>query len=322
MTVDLRAVRERWLAERGSYERLLGRVQQILEKQLRAKGLVAHVTGRSKGVANLLKKILKKGYEYEKVTDKAAARVIVRFRHEVETVLRVVEESFEILRKEDKADALVHNIVGYSGIHYDVRLRLDSAKPEDIDLRGLQCEIQVHTLCLNLWASMDHELSYKPAVPVPEDLKRQIYLLNALLEIADRSFDSISNEIARLPGAYLMGLLQILEQHFYRFTGETYDRELSRQVVDDLADLYDSDELNRLSSIVEVFVEVNASRLESLFNEYKGIEDRPLFLFQPEAFLILERLDKDAHVLEEVWTRRYPREELERLSVAWGKPLD
>jgi hypothetical protein len=119
-----------------------------------------------------------------------------------------------------------------------------------------------------------------------------------------------------------MELLQNLVQHFYRFTGEAYDLELSRQVVDDLKDLYDSSELERLQSIVEGFVEANASRLESIFNEYKDIEDRPLFPFQPEAFLILERLNKDPHVLEEVWTRRYPREELERLSVAWGRPLD
>ena len=321
--MDLAAARERWLAERSVYERLLERVKQILESRLRNEGLLAHVTGRTKGFANLLKKILKKQYKYENVTDKAAARVIVRYRHEIATVLRVIEASFQILRKEDKAEALGHNQVGYYGIHYDVRLKDESTtQRDDVELRDLQCEVQVHTLCLNLWATMDHELSYKPAVPIPEDLRRQIYLLNALLEIADRSFASISTEIAQLPGAYSMGLLQNLEQYFYRFTGEAYDLELSRQVLDDLMRLYDASELDRLQSIVEGFVEANSSKLESLFNEYKDIEDRPLFLFQPEAFLILERLDKNPHVLDEIWTRRYPREELERLSIAWGKPLD
>jgi ppGpp synthetase/RelA/SpoT-type nucleotidyltranferase len=43
---------------------------------------------------------------------------------------------------------------------------------------------------------MDHELSYKPVVPIPEDLRRQIYLLNALLEIADGNFAAISHDIA------------------------------------------------------------------------------------------------------------------------------
>ncbi len=55
-----------------------------------------------------------------------------------------------------------------------------------------------------------------------------------------------------------------------------------------------------------------------MFDQYKNIEDRPVFLFQPEAFLILERLERDPHVLEDIWIRRYPREELERLSIAWG----
>lgn len=320
MIVDLAKARERWLSEKKSYERLLKAVMQSLEKELRAEGLLAHVTGRPKGLANLLKKFLKKEYDYDRITDKAGARVIVRFRDEIETVCRVIEASFNVLCKEDKAEALGHNQVGYSGIHYDVRLK--ASHEDHAELGSLQCEIQVHTLCLNLWASMDHELTYKPAVPVPEDLRRQIYLLNALLEIADRSFTSVSAEIDRLPGAYSMGLLQNLEQHFYRFTGETYDPELSRQVLDDLSGLYGTDELDKLQSIVESFVETNATRLESLFNDYKDIEDRPLFLYQPEAFLILERLDKDPHTLEEVWTRHYPRQELERLSVAWGKPLD
>jgi hypothetical protein len=39
----------------------------------------------------------------------------------------------------------------------------------------------------------------------------------------------------------------------------------------------------------------------------KDIEDRPIFLFQPEAFLILERVEHDPHVLEETWVNRYPR---------------
>jgi hypothetical protein len=48
----------------------------------------------------------------------------------------------------------------------------------------------------------------------------------------------------------------------------------------------------------------------------RSSEDRPVFLFQPEAFLILERLEHDPHILEENWVGRYPREELEHLSIA------
>lgn len=119
-----------------------------------------------------------------------------------------------------------------------------------------------------------------------------------------------------------MGLLQSLERHFYRFAGEMYDPELSEQVFGQIRDLYSADELARLPHLIDQFVETNASKLKTVFDQYKNIEDRPVFLFQPEAFLILERLERDPHVLEDTWIRRYPREELERLSIAWGQPLD
>ena len=318
----LSADRDRWLSERIKYERLLKRVISILEKKVRSEGIFAHVSGRTKGTSNLLKKLLKKGYGYNKITDKAGVRVVVRFRHEVESVLKLVEDSFDILSKEDKAEFLGDNKVGYSGVHYDVRLKPHPTEPEDPDIQDLQCEIQVHTLCQSLSAEMDHELSYKPAQPVPEDLRRQIYLLNALLEIADRSFSAISRELAMLPGAYAMGLFQNLERHFYRFTGQGFDPELSQQVLENILLSYNSRELTRVSAIIDEFVEANASRLQSIFDQYENLDDRPLLLFQPESFVLLERLERNPHILEEVWIRRYPRDELERLGIAWGKPLD
>ena len=49
---------------------------------------------------------------------------------------------------------------------------------------------------------------------------------------------------------------------------------------------------------------------------------RPLLLFQPESLVLFERLERNPHVLADVWVQRYPREELERLGIAWSKPLD
>jgi len=317
---DLSDARARWMAEEFKYDKLQKRVVALLKERLRSQGIFsAVVVGRAKGMSNLLKKILKKGYGYDKVTDKAGARVVVKFRHEVDPVLKLVESSFEILTKDDKGETLGHNKVGYSGVHYDVRL---AAASEEVDVRGLQCEIQVHTLCQSLWAEMDHELSYKPAQPIPEDLKRQIYLLNAQLEIADRDFSVISKEILRLPGAYTMGLLQDLERHYYRFTGETFDTALSLQILENVLVSYPPDDRNKISVIIEEFVGANASKLQFVFGDYEKIADRPLLLFQPESFVLFERLERDPHTLEEVWTKYYPREELERLAIAWSRPLD
>ena len=318
---ELSDARVRWMSEELRYDNLQKRIVAILKEQLRSEGIVPlAVSGRAKGLPNLLKKMLRKGYTYDMISDKAGCRVVVRFRHEVTPVLELVERSFNILSKEDKSEALGHNKVGYSGVHYDVVLR--NPELEMGDIQGLQCEIQIHTLCQSLWAEMDHELSYKPAQPVPEDIRRLIYLLNAQLEIADRSFDVISVEIEKLPGANALKLLQSLERHFYRFTGETFDNELSLQVLENVSSSYAPGERNRIPVIVEEFVEANATTLQFIFNQYKNLANRPLLLFQPESFVLFERLEKDPHTLEEIWTKHYPREELEHLGTAWGRPLD
>lgn len=318
---ELSDARVQWISEELRYDNLQRRIVAILKEKLRSEGIVPLVvSGRAKGLPNLLKKMLRKGYTYNMITDKAGCRVVVRFRHEVKPVLTLVEGSFNIISKEDKSEALGHNKVGYSGVHYDVALK--NPESEMGDIQGLQCEIQVHTLCQSLWAEMDHELSYKPAQPVPEDIRRLIYLLNAQLEIADRSFDAISVEIEKLPGANALKLLQSLERHFYRFTGETFDNELSLQVLENVLSSYAPGERNRIPVIVEEFVETNATTLQFIFNQYQNLANRPLLLFQPESFVLFERLEKDPHTLEEVWTKHYPREELELLGTAWGRPLD
>lgn len=266
--------------------------------------------------------MIRKGNSYEEITDKAGTRVVLRFQQEIEPVLQVIEENFNILAKEDKAEQLGYKKVGYQAIHYDVTLRGLAQDADGLDLGGLQCEIQVRTLCQNLWAEMDHQLSYKLAVPVPEDLSRGIYLLNALLEIADRSFSRIRKEIRDLPGAGAMELLQTIEHHFYRLAGESFDPELSQQVIEHITQLYDQEEMSQIHSIIERFVESNSDKLQSIYGQYLKVEDRPLFLFQPEGLLILERLEKDPYALEATWVQKYPREELEQLGIAWGRPLD
>lgn len=59
-----------------------------------------------------------------------------------------------------------------------------------------------------------------------------------------------------------------------------------------------------------------------MYTQYLNVEDKPIFLFQPEVFMILELLEDNPYQLEAAWSRRFPREELARLSVAWGQSLD
>lgn len=322
MSANLQAGRERHLREKEFFEKLGVLVSDDLRMRVRREGILASITHRSKDTASLLKKMLRKDHQYDRVTDKTGVRVVLRYRNEVDIVSKIVEEAYEIIKREDKAEILGLSDVSYRGVHYDVRPR---PVPEDIakaiGIENATCEIQLHTLCQSLWAQIGHELAYKPPIPVPQELSREIYLLNALLEVADRSFSRIRDTVRGLPGAEAMEMVHHLEKHFYKYAGVAFDPELSAQVTEFLIKCYPESSCDTLKAFVDVFVEENESKLSAVFGMYSRVEDAPLFLFQPEGFLLLERLVRDPHVLEEFWTTRFPHDELAHLAVAWGSPL-
>jgi ppGpp synthetase/RelA/SpoT-type nucleotidyltranferase len=306
-----------WEKEKGIYTAVCAEVERLLRAKIAEKGLHAIVSSRPKEVTSLVKKILRKGKTYEELTDKAGARVIVRFRDELDQIAALIEESFAIVKREDKTDELTYCETGYQAIHFDVKL-----KSGDDALCERLCELQLRTHCQDLWAVMAHELSYKAEIDVPQDLQRRIYLLNAVLEVADREFAELANIMRSLPGAHSLKLLQDLERYYYQLVDERFDRELSLEMIDFLQALYAQQQRAELPIIVAEFVQKNLDRLRTVYGLYSKTTDKPLFLSQPEIFLILERLEADPHQLEASWVQRFPREELESLSIAWGKSLD
>jgi hypothetical protein len=169
---------------------------------------------------------------------------------------------------------------------------------------------------------MDHPLSYKPAPEVARDVTRQINLLNALLELADRHFSAL-NAMIRSGANPVLQMLTSLERHNYRFAARPYDPELAQTSIRlflPLYPLYD-EELAKIELAIDEFVEANAEKLSLNYDEYGQIQDPPLFLYQPELYLILHALQTDSFVLEERWCSEYPVEELERVATMWGIPL-
>jgi len=322
VTDPIRHAREMWQKEETLYAGLCKEVEQILKARIAEKGLHAVVTSRPKEITSLVKKVLRKGKSYEDLTDKAGARVNVRFRDELAEIAKLIEESFTVLKREDKTDELNYCETGYQAIHFDVSLKSGGEPKGAASGDQRICEIQLRTHCQDLWAVMAHELSYKAEIEVPQDVQRRIYLLNAVLEVADREFAELANIIRSLPGAYFMRLLHELEQYYFQFVDASFDRGLSLEMLAFLETLYTGEQREELATIVGKFVARNSEKLRMVYGLYSKAADKPLFLSQPEIFLILERLEADPHQLEASWVQRFPREELEALSIAWGRPLD
>lgn len=193
---------DNWLEnEIPRYRGLTQTAVTIVENLLKAHN-VPHllVTGRTKDKASALQKIEKKSYRdpANELTDLSGVRVIAFFESDVRRVAGLIESSFnvDVQRSLNKDNALGDNKVGYRSIHFICDLGKErTVLPEFREFRDIKFECQVRTVLQHAWAELEHDRNYKFAGVLPRELKRRLYLYAGLLEVADKGFDSLAQEI-------------------------------------------------------------------------------------------------------------------------------
>ncbi|WP_298384509.1 RelA/SpoT domain-containing protein [Ferrimicrobium sp.] len=316
---ELESLRQQYRAARPGYQTLADSVAQQLRDATRKRGVPCEIDGRAKDMASFLKKALRKDYEspWNDIRDKAGVRVITIFHSQVQEIETIVRELFVVHHCEDKRQSLPPDTLRYLGVHFEVSLQQDSGVEND----ALICEIQIHTQAQNLWATVSHELLYKPTQEAPTDITRAIYRLMALLELFDGEVERGRDEILQLPGYEEAHMLITLEQQFYTFVARHTDTDLSKQIIAVLLPLFEPEQASNYGSVLEPFIEHNRDKLEQIFSDYAEDDRNPL-LSQPECLLVFERLSADPFKLAVLWGRNLPAGLLRSLSEIWGTPVD
>ncbi|MGF6264381.1 putative GTP pyrophosphokinase [Paraburkholderia youngii] len=172
------------------------------------------VTGRTKDRQSALEKISRKGYNdpSSQLTDLSGVRIIVFLESDVEQVSALIKRSFNVdsgNSHQINTERLDVNQNGYRSIHYVCDLgEARSALPEFDGLSGLKVEFQVRTVLQHAWAELAHDRNYKFAGKLPRSMERQLYLYAGLLEIADKGFNELSQQI----DVYLQSLREKTDQ--------------------------------------------------------------------------------------------------------------
>lgn len=135
---------------------------------------IEFVTGRVKPIASILDKANEKGIPLDKLEtemqDIAGLRMMCPF---VDDIIRVVEvlrkrKDFEIV---EERDYILHRKEsGYRSYHVVITYPVQTINGE----KKLLMEIQIRTLAMNFWATIEHSLNYKYKGQFPEDIKMRL----------------------------------------------------------------------------------------------------------------------------------------------------
>lgn len=202
---------EQYQEIRPRYAQFAQAVRSILDTCISAQGITVHsIQHRAKEIDSFARKATKTSDQnphqpryrspLSEITDLAGVRVIAYFLSSVDRVEPIIDREFKIVEKTDKSELLRREErLGYHSVHYIVELRPNRFQlPEYERFRGLRAEIQVRTILQHAWAEIEHDVQYKAPATLPAEIRRRFMTLAGSLEIADREFQAIQDEDARL----------------------------------------------------------------------------------------------------------------------------
>ncbi|MFW6251845.1 MAG: GTP pyrophosphokinase [Halanaerobium sp.] len=188
---------------RNKYADLRSEVEIILREALNENEIVFHsIESRVKSIESFREKAARGKYSdpVNEITDLTGIRIITLFEKEIHQISDIIKNLFKIdyRRSEDKSDLLEADKMGYKSIHYIAELSADKIERTELEkFSGLKFEIQIRSILQHAWAEIEHDRNYKFKGELPKNLQRRFYALAGMLEIADREFNKLSEEVEK-----------------------------------------------------------------------------------------------------------------------------
>ena len=135
----------------------------------------------------------------DEITDILGVRIITLFENDVDTILSLLEDTFEICEIVDKRKKELKSRFefGYNSLHIVAKFTDSRCQLVEYQMyQDIRFEIQIRTVLQHAWAEVEHGLGYKSHYEPPMDVKRKLYRLAATLEILDEEFENIRYDIA------------------------------------------------------------------------------------------------------------------------------
>lgn len=171
------------LEQEGVYE-----ITAALAKE----GLKFHsIVSRVKSLVSITNKAEEKEFEnpLSDLTDVVGIRVVALFLGDIERIVTVFHEIFDIQSIDDKIQDGDLSRFGYLSVHLLAKFKNSFSGTRYDQIKNMVFEIQIRTIAMDAWASASHYLDYKSEEDIPTDLKRDFHALSGLFYVADKHFE-------------------------------------------------------------------------------------------------------------------------------------
>ena len=156
---------------------------------------IEQVSGRVKSVSSILEKMQRKHIPMERmeeeVEDIAGIRIICQFEEDIETVASMIQKRSDMEIKSEKNYLKHMKQSGYRSYHLIIYYTVETIEGP----KRLQAEIQIRTMAMNFWATIEHSLQYKYKGDMPPHVTERLSKAADAIISLDREMSSVRNEI-------------------------------------------------------------------------------------------------------------------------------
>lgn len=158
---------------------------------------VEHIKSRIKSKSSITKKLEKKGYEVnltnlkEHIHDMIGIRIVCSFLSDVYDIVDLIKQTspFEI---KEESDYIKHpKESGYTSYHLNVLVPINLKDRTEY----IEAEIQIRTVAMDVWASLDHKLRYKLSEDIPLHLQKEMLECSNSIKMIDEEMQHLYERV-------------------------------------------------------------------------------------------------------------------------------
>lgn len=182
-------------------------VQTVEELKIKLKGIrkeyklkdrpspIEFVTGRVKPIPSIVDKAYRRKISLNSLSDKmydiAGIRLMCQFTHDIDVVVAMLRErhDFKIIEERDYVNNIKES--GYRSYHVIIEYPIETAQGN----KAVLAEIQIRTLAMNFWATIEHSLNYKYDGDYPVEIRQRLQRAAEAASLLDEEMSEIREEI-------------------------------------------------------------------------------------------------------------------------------
>lgn len=173
---------------------------EVLDSEFRvryARNPIHHIDTRLKSPASIIEKLKRKGYAptleaaEEHLTDIAGVRIVCNYLEDIYRVAELLlhQRDVELVRRRDYIEHPKES--GYRSLHLVVRIPVFLSSHTEL----VPVEVQIRTIAMDFWASLEHQLRYKSDQETTQKLRQRLQKCAEASAALDVEMQEIYREI-------------------------------------------------------------------------------------------------------------------------------